>query len=368
MNKISSLLTGLSGLVSSVSAQAPYQMELSQSPDIAITSFIGFVPRENVTNLAQQSATWVPASANWINVLRFGEINRGTGYEAVGKQSMIDYQWMVVSNNFRSWAAGLTTEPQYGNRAAISMHAKSLRAGVTFQPSTITMNLRAYKHSFAAGWTQDIIDRNADFSEANYFRLRMEAGPDGVNGTPDDTMAQFQDLSLATTSFLYGGLMAGFGAFGAGDNGQQLTNVLNYCVDNHIVLRIAITVPYLDNGTPKVLSTAAVFIPWGMTLDSEEPGPALSVDVANGQVTLGTGPANELYLVEQSGDLLNWTPIVHPELGKATPTVLMFDKTKPRNFFRSKKLVPTSTPVAAGMRFLRSMTSSGKPTDDSSGF
>ncbi|MEN9604726.1 MAG: hypothetical protein RJB39_411 [Candidatus Parcubacteria bacterium] len=327
----------------------PIRMEISPlSDDLAITSYIGFAPKENAANLAGQSITWPTFASNWIEILRTGAPFKGSGFDFAAKQANADYSWMVTSSSFRSWNLGLTTEQQFGNRNVISLDVRSLRSGVTFKPNRIVMTVRSYDHmDDLVRWQPDVINITASFASSNYFRLRLEAGLDGVTGTPDDVLSSSQDLNLATMMFRYGGLMPAIGAFGSGDNTQQLQNGFNYYRDTHTVLRLVVTVPYDDGGTAKTFQTSLVIIPTQSGVESRVVDMPLTLDLAHNRIHMGevgNSPAlNRIYAVEQSTDLTNWNMVFYPDLGQGEITPFKIDGGLARNFFRVREFSP---PVA----------------------
>ncbi len=351
MKKLLSIFVAVFGLSASVvvATETPAAMSIAPlSDDLEVVCHVGYAPKENAANPAGQSATWNSFASNWLDILRSGAGSSGSGFDLAQKRFAPDYAWMATSSSFRSWNLGLTTEQQFGNRVIVSLDVRSLRTNVTFKPSQIGMNIRSYDHmNESVRWQPDVINATASFATSNYFRLRMEAGTDGILGTSDDVLAGSQDLSQPTRMFRYGGLMAAIGAFGSGDAAQQLQNVLTYYEDTHSVLRLVVTVPYTDGSEGvKTLQTSVVLIPTGAGLESRVVDMPLTMDLAHNRVHMGdVGNApepNRLYQVEQSSDLNSWTPVFYPDLGRGEITPFKIDGTLPRNFFRVREFSPAA--------------------------
>lgn len=364
-NMLATLVAPLTLVLTSIcGAQAPYEMQLAgsntPSEDISVKSFISFVPKENTVTPTEQSATWAAAAANWMDILKDSTLTKGIGYSAVGKQSAPDYQWMVTSNGFKSWAAGLTTESQWGNRTAISIEPQVLKAGITFRPRDIVYTAKSYAWTASEGWKTDVINLTASFASSNYFRHRLNS---------DGTLAASQDLALPSTRFRYGGLMVGISGFGSGDNAQKLSNVVDYYMSTHTVLWVSVTIPYNDNGVDKTFSTSLAILPTGSDLILKDVETPLTLDLANSRVLLGdaTTPADPhtLYLIERTTDLQNWTPVYYPNFGNGTQMFYGVQTDMPRQFFRVRQYAPTPAAAAGAAHALRNGPPPARPVDDS---
>jgi hypothetical protein len=251
----------------SVLAQGPVpspSVQVASNGEIGIDGFLGFLPRESPTNTALEGETWPTASVGWINIIRTGAGSNGLALSDKSlalKRVYSDPSWLITSTAFRSWNAVVETTKQFGNRHHLGFRVHSQKAGVTFRMQDISTQVQSYTLG-ATGYTADgVINASTNLSVLNNYRQRLEPGVDGKNGTNDDVISGTQSSSIASTSCLYGGLGVSIGAYGSGTDQQKLNNAANYCISNKLVLELTVTVPYLDNGTPKTLTGKKVFVP-----------------------------------------------------------------------------------------------------------
>lgn len=365
----------LAAFVNPVQAIDPPSKFTLTRPDAGVSMdvFLGFLPRENPANLALQGETWVPARDNWVGILRTGGSSAGSGYSLAAKQSTPDYNWLITST-FNSWGGELDSTSQFGNRHHFGLRIHAIRPGVTFRMQDITTQVQSFIFG-SSGWAADgVVNISTNLSVLNAFRLRLEAGTDGINGTNDDPIATVQSSSLPSTSCLFGGLGVAMGAYGSGDNAQKLRNVYNYCSTNHLVFKVTVTVPYTENGQPFTSSASAVFWPatqqWSEQLPEGTVVPPLTLALSESELLLGQdkdGPfpaTNGLYVVEKSTDLQAWTPVAPAAFGSGllTPFRIGDYPSAPRYFYRGRMLVPAtqSTMMARQVR----STPIGKPSAD----
>ncbi len=336
--------------------------------------FLSFLPRENPSNPALQGETWVTARDGWVNILRTGGSSVGSGYTLAAKRSSPDYNWLITSS-FPSWGGELDSTTQFGNRHHFGLRIHAIRPGVTFRMQDVTTEVRSYIYG-SSGWAADgVVNISTNLSVLNAFRLRLEAGTDGVNGTNDDPVATVQSSSLPSTSCLFGGLGVAMGAYGSGDNYQKLRNVYNYCAANHLVFKINVNIPYTENGQPFTSSASAVFAPatqqWSDQLPEGTVMPPLSLSISESELLFGDSekglfPAtNSLYVVEKSTEQRSWTPVVPANFGTGLLTPFAvgdYLAGAPRYFYRVRQLIPATQQTLRGPR---NNVPTGPPIGDS---
>lgn len=375
MKKTLQLLATLVALCTSAVAIDPLTKFTLTRPGAGVSAdvFIGYLPRENPANLALQGETWVAARDGWVSILRTNGSSAGSGYSLAAKRSAPDYNWLITSS-FNSWGGELDSTTQFGNRHHFGLRIHAIRPGVTFRMQDVTTEVRSFVYG-SSGWTVDgVVSISTNLSVLNAFRLRLEAGTDGVSGTNDDPVATVQSSSLPSTSGLFGGLGVAMGAYGTGDNSQKLRNVYNYCDANHLVFKVTVTVPYIENGEPFTSSASAVFAPatqqWSEQLPEGTTVPPLTLALSESELLFGkdeTGPfpaVNGLYVVEKSTDLQAWTSVALANFGSGllTPFAVGDYPSAPRYFYRGRMLIPATQNTL--LRGPRNNVPVGKPIGD----
>ncbi len=357
--------------ISPVSAQTPTSFDLTKSSDIGVVAYLGYMPRESPTNLALQGPDWTAAATNWVTILRTGGITQGSGHAMAAKQPRMDYDWMVTST-YQSWHKALTTDGDHGNRTHWGFRANSLKPTVKFRICDVWCKVESYTYSPSQGWHLDgVIHIETDLTVLNYFRLRLEAGPDGVNGNNDDIVSGLQDSAVPSENCLYGGLGTGIGSFGSGNDQQKLDNVVAYCRTNNMVLRLVMNIPYLDGTTPKEETWSMCSVPSTFVASPNLPDgktvPPVAFNGSN-EVTFGimtdAPEPNGLYVVEKSPDLIHWSDLRPPDIGdNGILHIKVADQTAgaPHYFYRGRYLIP-ALPTGAAAR----SAPPEKPTKDDS--
>lgn len=327
---------------------SPTHLTLGSSPDIGAELFISDLQRESPDNLALQGETWMTQANNWMQIIRDGTMTTGDGFTQVVKEITISHNWMVTST-FRSWGSETTTANQWGNRMHFGFRIYTKRPGVTFKMKDVTSAIKSYIYgpNHAQGWRPDnVINKSARLDTLNYFRIRMTAGLDGINGNVDDEVG-LQDANLPTTSCAYGGVGVAIGAYGTGTDQQKLDNAVMYQDVNNLALRFTLDVPYRDGATDKFFSASMValadnFVP-SPILPAELSLPTTAVNWPAGKVLfgeVGNSPmVNGLYVFETSNDLDSWTPFALTDIGAGDITSFGIPAGS-RGFFRARRLIP----------------------------
>lgn len=272
------------------------------------------LPREDANNPALQGETWQAAAQNWTELVK-GKSPVGTsigvGQEKVERtDSLGDYTGMITSApDFQSWKAVAqpdgTNPVQRGNRIHWACPGWIYSDdGETFIPADVNIRVRSmvYNYSTMEYEYDGVVDQSTTLATTNYFRLRLNAGSDGENGTSDD-MLDVQDGTLPTQSFLFGGIGAGIGAFGSGSDQQKIQNTLNYCRQKALILECRATIPYKDeNGVPQEpIETLGYLYPSSC--------PEFSGDIemmSENELVIHGNSSTAVYHVMKSPDLITW--------------------------------------------------------------
>lgn len=293
------------GLAILIVGQVSAQTVVSETKEpLSIKWYSASLPKEWVSQT--QEVSWVEASANWMDIIRTEESNKGLDRSKAEKISYCDYPGIITSTGFNSWRG--VADPsslEFGNRQHFGFKVYAQQGD--FIPSNITYRIISEIWN-GSEWVADgTVNGSATMlTTGNTFRRRLDAGPDTKYGTGDDTLSTSQVTSIATNCFIYGGFGVGLG----GNSQDKLNSALQYMKANKFRISVTVSVPHSDGNT-YIFSTCympALQDTTGLNPVYTSPLPEETHAHARWNDTAGL-----VYELEKSTDMIVWTHHTYTE-------------------------------------------------------